>query len=138
MSDCAEAIRLDPSYVRAYVERASVCLDWDFEWDEPDDPKVIDQCQPENILKDLRTALRLDPEDPCTSEADGHLGFTQKPLGTDQIVTRQFTSFSQAAEEAGESRVLGGIHFTFDHTAGNAAGRAVGQWVVGRFLGPRN
>ena len=32
------------------------------------------------------------------------------------------------------SRIYGGIHFSFDNTAGLAAGRALGQFVVQSFL----
>jgi membrane-associated phospholipid phosphatase len=45
-------------------------------------------------------------------------------------VTRAFTSFTQAADEAGISRIYGGIHFAFDNTAGLALGRSVGEYVV--------
>jgi hypothetical protein len=45
-------------------------------------------------------------------------------------VTRSFTSLSQAAEEAGRSRIYGGIHFEFDNADGLALGRAVGQYVL--------
>ncbi len=38
---------------------------------------------------------------------------------------RRFTSFSEAAMEAGESRIYGGIHFE----SGNAAGRSVGACI---------
>ena len=50
--------------------------------------------------------------------------------------SRSFTSFTQAANEAGESRVVGGIHFTFDNTDGLAAGRAIGGYVAQNFLLP--
>ncbi len=52
--------------------------------------------------------------------------------------SRSFTSFTQAADEAGESRVVGGIHFTFDNTDGLAAGRAIGAYVAQNFLLPRH
>lgn len=68
------------------------------------------------------------------SRSDGHTGFSQRPLSSEQIVTRSFTSFAQAADEAGLSRIYGGIHFQFDNTAGLAAGRALGSYVVGNFL----
>jgi Leucine-rich repeat (LRR) protein/membrane-associated phospholipid phosphatase len=45
-------------------------------------------------------------------------------------VTRSFSSFEQAAEEAAASRVYGGIHFPFDNTDGLATGRKVGRWVL--------
>jgi membrane-associated phospholipid phosphatase len=54
---------------------------------------------------------------------------SQRPLAEDKIVTRFFTSFTQAAEEAGQSRIYGGIHFDFDNAAGLSVGRAVGTIV---------
>lgn len=42
-------------------------------------------------------------------------------------VTRRFTSFSQAAEETGMSRVYGGIHFQRAVRDGHRLGRAVGR-----------
>jgi len=48
-------------------------------------------------------------------------------------VTRSFTSFQQAADEAAFSRVLGGIHYPFDNADGLATGRAVGEWTVSAF-----
>ena len=50
-----------------------------------------------------------------------------------QGVTRNFTSFDQAAEEAAASRVYAGIHFPSDNTDGLATGRAVGAWTMGVF-----
>lgn len=47
-----------------------------------------------------------------------------------QGVTRKFTSFSAAADEIGRSRIYGGIHFAFSDSAGQVAGRAVGQFIV--------
>ncbi|MFO0908275.1 MAG: phosphatase PAP2 family protein [Isosphaeraceae bacterium] len=41
--------------------------------------------------------------------------------------TRAFESFYQAAEEAGMSRIYGGIHYSFDNEDGQALGRSVGQ-----------
>jgi membrane-associated phospholipid phosphatase len=48
-------------------------------------------------------------------------------------VTRSFTSFEQAAEEAARSRVYGGIHFPFDNADGLATGRLVGAWTLAMF-----
>ncbi|NML45874.1 phosphatase PAP2 family protein [Ramlibacter sp. G-1-2-2] len=48
-------------------------------------------------------------------------------------VTRSFTSFTQAAEEAGRSRIYGGIHFEFSNQAGQALGRDVAAVVLQRF-----
>jgi len=43
---------------------------------------------------------------------------------------RSFASFEQAAQEAANSRLYGGIHFPFDNTDGLATGRAVGAWTL--------
>ena len=51
-------------------------------------------------------------------------------------MTRSFTSFSQAAEEAGQSRIYGGIHWQFDNQAGLASGRALGEQVFFDVLRP--
>jgi membrane-associated phospholipid phosphatase len=55
---------------------------------------------------------------------------SQRPIPVDKLTTRHFTSFHQAAAEAGMSRVYGGIHFAFDDMAGREAGERVGQLVL--------
>jgi hypothetical protein len=52
-------------------------------------------------------------------------------------VTRTFARFSAAAEEAGKSRIYGGIHWEFDNREGLASGRAAGEYVCRNFLLPR-
>ncbi|MGE3820136.1 MAG: choice-of-anchor D domain-containing protein, partial [Isosphaeraceae bacterium] len=59
---------------------------------------------------------------PFTSTSDGLPG-----------VTRSFTSFTQAAEEAGMSRIYGGIHFAFSSHDGLKAGREVAAAVMKSF-----
>ena len=49
--------------------------------------------------------------------------------------TRNYTSFDQAAAEAGQSRIYGGIHFQFDNQAGLQLGSQIGNWVLGQFNG---
>ena len=51
-------------------------------------------------------------------------------------VEHHFASFSQAAEEAGMSRIYGGIHFLFAHRDGIAAGRKLAQYVFDNFFQP--
>jgi len=51
-------------------------------------------------------------------------------------VTRRFTSFWSAAEEAGMSRIYGGIHWQFDNTDGLAGGRKVAEHVLEHCLKP--
>jgi membrane-associated phospholipid phosphatase len=91
---------------------------------------------------------------PFPSYTSGHSTFSAAAaavlagfFGADQIAftttsenpaagSRTFTSFSQAAAEAGASRVYGGIHWDFDNTAGLASGKQVGQYVVSHLLLP--
>lgn len=50
---------------------------------------------------------------------------------------RAYASFIEAAEEAGASRIYGGIHFQSGNRDGLAAGRAVGDYVVENLLAAR-
>jgi hypothetical protein len=52
-------------------------------------------------------------------------------------VTRTYRTFSEAAEEAGQSRIYGGIHWQFDNVDGLAVGRHLGRYVCRGFLLPR-
>jgi hypothetical protein len=69
-------------------------------------------------------------------------------FGTDRIafatgsdflpgVTRSFTGFSAAADEAALSRLYGGIHFRSANADGLGAGIEIGTWASLRFLRPR-
>jgi membrane-associated phospholipid phosphatase len=49
-------------------------------------------------------------------------------------VTRSFRSFNQAAQEAGISRIYGGIHYSFDNRDGQRLGDQVGLMAVRRVL----
>ncbi len=71
---------------------------------------------------------------PFDSQSDGHLAAEQRPLAPSQIVTRHFDSFDQAAEEAGLSRIYGGIHYNFDDIAGRNLGDQVGKTVLAQLL----
>jgi membrane-associated phospholipid phosphatase len=51
--------------------------------------------------------------------------------------TRHFTSFSEAAEEAGLSRIYSGQHFRFDHLAGQRLGQQVAGSVLSSVSRPR-
>jgi membrane-associated phospholipid phosphatase len=91
---------------------------------------------------------------PFPSYTSGHSTFSAAAaavlagfFGTDQVTftssgenpaasARTFTSFSQAAAEAGVSRIYGGIHWDFDNTAGLASGKAVGEYVISHVLRP--
>jgi hypothetical protein len=98
------------------------------------------------------TPLIVNPQMPAY--ASGHSTFGGAAavvlagfFGTDDIaftstsdfipgVTRSFTSFSKAADENARSRLLAGIHWSFDNVDGLAAGRALGAYVMGNFLTP--
>ena len=91
---------------------------------------------------------------PVPSYTSGHSTFSSASarllalfFGTDQIsfsttsdglpgVTRSFTRLSAAAEEAGQSRIYGGIHWQFDNQVGLASGRALGEFVFFNLLTP--
>jgi hypothetical protein len=53
-------------------------------------------------------------------------------------VTRSYTSFTEAAEENGLSRILVGFHFRKAVTEGIEHGRKVGDRAVNHFLRPVN
>jgi membrane-associated phospholipid phosphatase len=53
-------------------------------------------------------------------------------------VERNYTSFWQAADEAGMSRIYGGIHFMADNVDGTILGRDVAGYVLDNFLKPVN
>jgi membrane-associated phospholipid phosphatase len=50
---------------------------------------------------------------------------------------RRYPSFQAASDEAGHSRILGGIHFPSGNTAGLALGRCIGERVAAAFAGAR-
>ena len=56
--------------------------------------------------------------------------YTDPAQGSLAGVTRSYTSFTQAAQEAGISRIYGGIHYSFDNTAGLALGQQIGDWTL--------
>jgi hypothetical protein len=62
---------------------------------------------------------------------DDNISFTLVTDSTDHAA-RTFPSFSSAAEQAGYSRILGGLHFPFSNRAGLDAGRAVAAEVLQR------
>jgi membrane-associated phospholipid phosphatase len=72
--------------------------------------------------------LRLSLGDPITFDV------TSESLAG---VTRHFTSFSEAAEEAGLSRIYAGQHFRFDHLAGARLGQQVARSVLSTVLQPK-
>jgi hypothetical protein len=70
-----------------------------------------------------------------TIGSDEFNGITRDANGNVRpVLTRTFHSFSEAAEENGQSRIYLGIHWKFDKVQGILEGREIGDWVVGHFL----
>ncbi len=88
------------------------------------------------------------PTPPFPTYTSGHSTFSSAAatilaafFGTDDIAftassealgvaDRSFLSFSEAAEEAGRSRIYGGIHFQFDNQDALAIGNALGHFAL--------
>ena len=58
------------------------------------------------------------------------LGIDQAFSSTISGDTRMFTSIGQAALDAANSRLWGGIHFRFDNEIGISTGSTIGQWAL--------
>ena len=54
-----------------------------------------------------------------------------------RLFPRDAAAFRAKADEAGTSRLYGGIHYGFDHTAGLTLGRRIGRLVLQRARAPR-
>jgi hypothetical protein len=61
-----------------------------------------------------------------------HVSFTATWAG----VERSFKTFTDAAKEAGKSRLYAGIHWSFDVAAGEQLGRKVGDYVADHYFQP--
>lgn len=65
-------------------------------------------------------------------------------FGTDQVrftataadMERSFKKFTEAAKEAGKSRIFAGIHWSFDCSAGESLGRKIGRYIADNFFQP--
>lgn len=60
----------------------------------------------------------------------GAIPFCATSEGVSIDTTRCFNTFWEAAEEAGMSRIYGGIHFSFSNKAGLELGRNIGNWTM--------
>lgn len=93
---------------------------------------------------------------PFPSYTSGHSTFSKASAevlrhfyGTDAIaftassdalpgVRRSFLSLGACADEIGQSRIYGGIHFQFDNRAGKECGSRIGRYVAENFLLPND
>jgi membrane-associated phospholipid phosphatase len=73
-----------------------------------------------------------------TLHSDEFNGITTDQNGNVRpVVTRSYTSFSQAAEENGQSRIYLGIHWSFDKVQGIAQGKKIADYIFQNYLLPR-
>lgn len=103
-------------------------------------------------VQDANWLPLLTPTPPFPSYTSGHSTFSRAAadvlaffLGTDAInivfngdmgEVRLLTSLDAAANEAGLSRIYGGIHFNFDNVAGQWAGANIADWVTSNYFLP--
>ncbi len=73
-----------------------------------------------------------------TSVFGANFSYTDYGDPTLDLVPRHYSSFEQAAQEAGISRIYGGIHFMSDNIAGLQLGAEVGNYVLQNVLLPLN
>lgn len=72
---------------------------------------------------------------PFTFVSDEYNGITRDNQGQVRpLLPRSYTTFTQAEEEAGQSRIYLGVHWQFDKQAGMAVGRSVANAVYQRGL----
>ncbi|HKB02718.1 MAG TPA: hypothetical protein VKD90_10890 [Gemmataceae bacterium] len=76
---------------------------------------------------DIRFTFVSDEFNGRNRDVDGH----PRPR-----IARTFDSFSEAAEENGQSRIYLGIHWSFDKTGGIAGGNRIADFVFDNFLRP--
>jgi hypothetical protein len=72
---------------------------------------------------------------PESAEEKGTVPLSDNGFGL--ASTRSYASFSQAAEEAGRSRIYAGIHFQFDNRSGLQSGRDLAQYIFDRHMTSR-
>ena len=86
----------------------------------------------------LRNFYRTD-RIPFTFVSDEFNGVTKDNRGNVRpVVTRSFSSLSQAEEENGQSRIYLGIHWAFDATEGIKQGNRVADYVFKNMLRPHH
>ena len=138
----AETARLFALLNVAMADASIVCWDCKYRFDFWRPITAIREVDP-----DWASLL---PTPPFPAYTSGHSSFSGAGaaalasfFGTDRVrfsstsdslpgVTRSFDSFSAAAEEAGMSRIYGGIHWAFDNVDGLACGREIGEHVARR------
>jgi membrane-associated phospholipid phosphatase len=90
--------------------------------------------RPENAIKDLGLGAKWEPflaTPPFPSYVSAHSAFSAAAATIlAQFFPNDAERFEAKAEEAGMSRLFGGIHFRSDHTVGLSMGEKVGRLVL--------
>ena len=90
------------------------------------------------LFQTLRRALGRDNVT-FTFVSDEFNGITKDRGGNTRLLKpRTFTTFSQAEEENGQSRIYLGIHWSFDKTEGIAQGKKIADFVFDHAFRPAN
>ena len=90
------------------------------------------------LFQSLRNFYKKDAI-PFTFTSDEFNGVTRDDNGNIRpLMPRSFSSFSQAEEENGQSRIYLGIHWSFDKTQAIIQGRAVANYVFTHAFQPRH
>lgn len=152
----AETARVFALLNMALADAALVCWDGKYRYDFWRPVTAIREGVPANpaALPTDPDWLPLLPTPPFPAYPSGHSTFSgaaaavlAEVFGSDQVrftstsdglpgAVRSFTSFSAAAEEAGMSRIYGGIHWDFDNREGLTCGRKLGEYVATHFCRP--
>jgi membrane-associated phospholipid phosphatase len=74
---------------------------------------------------------------PIVVLADSHSGPSQQPIPDGSPLRRSYDSFAEATIDSGLSRIYGGIHYSFDNTAGQTLGARIGDYVIDHLLLPK-
>ena len=146
----AENSRLFAMLNVALADAAIACWDCKFHfdfWRPVQAIRVADRLNNPELTADPNW-MPLLPTPPFPAYSSGHSTFSgaaaaalEKFFGTDAVsfsstsdglpgVTRSFKSFRAAADEAGMSRIYGGIHWQFDNSDGLELGKQIGEQVA--------
>jgi hypothetical protein len=154
----AENARLFALLNMALADAAIACWDAKFAYDTWRPVTAIREADTDNNRETERDTewTSLIPTPPFPEYTSGHSTFSRSAatvlagfFGTDAIafttttdglpgVTRSFPGFSAAADEAGTSRLYGGIHFPSGNIHAQGCGFLIGQQTLNYFLQPLN
>jgi hypothetical protein len=156
--DLVESARLFAALNVAMADSAIVCWDakYHYNWWRPITAIRAGDTDGNDTTEPDPSWVPLLPTPPFPEHTSGHSTFSGAAAeilaeftGSDEFsfvttsdglpgVVRRFRSFSDAAKEAGISRIYGGIHFPAANEAGLESGKRVGGFVAKKFLADKN